>query len=235
MPKRIRGIVHDNMGKTSPGRAESHMMLRSPLMLIPLLVGAPQAGPEACRCAEARVDNGWCGACKVGYVAGVRIESQLLFEALDAHGHDIDPRTVTCPTCQKAMATDGYCETCRIGFHHQQAHFTAISYWLTKGQLTAPDSLVCATCRRNAGVAGWCDTCRKGMIGIRAYLDRSVFDKALASYRRLLTAVETLKRCDLCATALMFDGYCPLCRTTYKDGRKAPVNDQTSEPAHSDE
>ena len=52
-------------------------------------------------CEEARRTNGWCAAKNVGYVASVEIRSHALYEALDAHGHDIDPAAVTCATCRR--------------------------------------------------------------------------------------------------------------------------------------
>ena len=52
----------------------------------------------ACTCALAKIDNGWCNKCEVGYVAGVTINSQMLFEALDAHGHEIGPDGIQCPS-----------------------------------------------------------------------------------------------------------------------------------------
>ena len=37
----------------------------------------------------------WCDACETGTVATLRVESRMLFEALDAHGHDLDHDRIT--------------------------------------------------------------------------------------------------------------------------------------------
>ena len=54
-------------------------------------LGCGRTAPEsqgACDCAPARRHNEWCAACDTGWVAGFRVESRTLFDALDAHGHD---------------------------------------------------------------------------------------------------------------------------------------------------
>ena len=173
-----------------------------------------------CTCLEARLNHLWCEACKVGYVAGVRIPSHVLYEALDAHGHVIDIKTVTCPTCRRALETDGYCESCRAGFFHKQLYCTSITYRLAKGRVTPPEVLSCPTCRMNAESQGWCEACGVGMIGLTAYHDREQFQATLAEYRLLLEAIDKLKSCDICATAMIFDSYCPIHDATYKNGKR---------------
>ena len=48
----------------------------------------PFAFAAECTCVAAKLSNAWCESCKVGYLAGLRIPSERLFDTLDAHGHD---------------------------------------------------------------------------------------------------------------------------------------------------
>src|SRR5262245_35187044 len=52
-----------------------------------------------CSCGTTFHSNGWCERHKLGYVAGVPIRSFLLWETLDAHGHQLDLSTFTCESC----------------------------------------------------------------------------------------------------------------------------------------
>lgn len=180
----------------------------------------PPPGDGACTCAQARLKHQWCAACKVGYVAGVRIESALLYEEIDAHGHDIDPAKIECPSCQKALAQDGYCEKCRMGFVRRQAYLSRLTYFVAKGETRDPATISCKTCRKNAESHGWCDECAVGMVGNVALKRREDFEPAARAYDVLRAAVSTLKRCETCAVAMILDGRCPTCRISYRDGAK---------------
>jgi hypothetical protein len=48
-------------------------------------------------------------------VALVPIRSRFLYEVLGEHGHAIIKSQVTCATCRKAIETDGYCPTHKMG------------------------------------------------------------------------------------------------------------------------
>ena len=74
-------------------------------VLAAVLLLMPPPHPDRlkpCRCAPAKLHNGWCRPCAVGYVAGVKIKSHLLFEDLDAHGHQFDPAMIECESCHQA-------------------------------------------------------------------------------------------------------------------------------------
>ncbi len=173
--------------------------------------------PKDCTCSQVKHDGGWCTACEVGYVAGVEIKSAMLFEALDAHGHDIIPERIKCETCQKAMASDGYCERSRMGFVDGQAYLSRLTYHVAKGRATKPSTLACGTCRKNAKNAGWCDVCRRGMIGHIAIDRHDKFVEAKKAYRRLLEAVRKLAECETCAVALFTGGRCLKCNVSYHE------------------
>ncbi|MCZ6494279.1 MAG: hypothetical protein O6933_09390 [Planctomycetota bacterium] len=187
-----------------------------------LLAGCAAPTNTACICPVAKVNNGWCSQCALGYVAGVTIESELLFEAVDAHGHDIDPGGVQCSSCRKAMETDGYCNRHRIGWVNQQAYLSTLTYRLAKGQAKDTSKITCPICRANALTQGWCDSCGVGMVGNVAFGNKEDFQQASQPYEILLAAVEAAGTCEMCAGAMLFESTCPVCKISYKDGKGVP-------------
>jgi len=192
--------------------------------------------PADCTCAKVSHDGGWCAACKVGYVAGVKIKSAMLFEAVDAHGHDIIPERIKCETCKKAMASDGYCERCRMGFVDKQAYLSRLTYHVAKGRTTKTSDLACGTCRKNAKSTGWCDACGRGMIGHIAVDRHDEFVKAAKAFRRLLEAIRKLSECETCAVAQFTGGRCRKCNISYsqpppRDKPRNESNESTVRPA----
>ena len=175
--------------------------------------------PDLCACETSKVKNGWCSRCNTGFVASFRVSSQLLFEALDAHGHDIDPSCIQCPTCKKAMESDGYCDGCRMGFVRKQLYMSRLSYYLARGEAKEVSTITCPICRKNAEKFGWCDACGLGMLGNVAIKNREEFEQGAKVFERFLAAMEILKTCEMCAAASMFDGKCPKCRLEFKDGK----------------
>ncbi|MCZ6612336.1 MAG: hypothetical protein O6941_06850, partial [Planctomycetota bacterium] len=158
-----------------------------------LLAGCAAPTNTACICPVAKVNNGWCSQCALGYVAGVTIESEMLFEALDAHGHDIDPGGVQCRSCRKAMEIDGFCDRCQLGWVRQQAYFSTLTYWLANGQAKDVSKITCPICKANADQLGWCASCGVGMVGNVALPTKEGFEQASRPYRVFLAAVEVAK------------------------------------------
>ena len=190
-----------------------------PFVLVPLFVVQPP-DDAACTCEADKVKSGWCRKCKVGHVAAVAIKSEVLFEALDAHGHHIDTDSMKCESCRKALASDGFCERCNWGFVDQQLYYSKLTYSLAKGKPKVFSSIKCARCRKNTLKPGWCDSCRVGMVGNVAFEDKKMFEQASKEHRKLLAAVEIARRCEICAVALFSDAKCPTCKKTYKDGKE---------------
>ena len=187
------------------------------------LAHAGSAGaPEACE--EAKRTNGWCEAGNVGYVAAVEIRSRFLYEALDAHSHDIDPAGVTCETCRKALKTDGYCPAHKMGCVGGHAYMSRITYELARGRRIDPAALTCPVCRKNSQGIGWCEKDHLGIAGRVAVDDRQEFEDLLKAYQLLLAAVETSARCETCAAAMIADGYCGIHRVKYEGGRAISGN-----------
>ncbi len=205
------------------------IMLAGPLALLLLAHHPPPASVGGCR--GARLTHGWCGPCKVGFVASVQIRSPVLYEALDPHGHDLVPDAIECTSCEAGLAVDGYCEIHGYGFVGGRAYMTKITYFLARGKTLDVSRIDCRTCRTNAKrhrhqpaktpleTGGWCDVCKVGMVGNVAIRDRKDFEAASREFAKLLEAVQTARRCELCAGAMLYDARCPKCMIVYKDGK----------------
>jgi len=89
---------------------------------------------SACTCALERQRSGWCAACGVGYVAAREIRSKALYDALDAHGHDVDVPGLACSSCREAARTDGYCATHGRGFVGGRAYLSRLAYHVARGE-----------------------------------------------------------------------------------------------------
>jgi hypothetical protein len=180
------------------------------------------ADAPACTCTLAKLRHQWCPACRVGYVAGVRIESELLYEEIDAHGHDIDPARIECKSCQEALKADGFCEKCRMGFVHKQAYLSRLTYYVARGETKDVATIACPGCTKNSERHGWCDACEVGMVGNVAFKLKTEFEQAAKAYDVLREAVATVQRCLTCAVAMVIDGRCPACKVAFRDGRRTP-------------
>lgn len=212
------------------------------LALFPLLVALVAAAPipppadGSCTCPAARLANGWCHACEVGYVASLPIKSEILFEALDPHGHEVDPARMSCKECKAAFAADTQCKLHRIGFVGHKAYFSKLTYALAKGQVKEVSTIKCKRCKANAlrhtakpttkpdtktpVPNGWCDLCKIGMVGNVAFRKRKDFDLASAEFRKLIPAAKTAERCGQCAYAQLYDGTCRVCAISYRGGKR---------------
>jgi len=181
-----------------------------------------EAVPEACTCLSARESHGWCDTHDVGYVASIEIRSRLLYETLDAHGHQLDLGTFECASCRSAIATSGFCAEHRVGFVNGLAYFSRLTYELARGERCDAATISCAVCRKHAEGSGWCEEHRLGMIGRVAIRDRAAFEHAAAALEVLQAANREAARCEHCAMAIVTDGWCPLCRISYKNGKPLP-------------
>ena len=204
--------------------------------VLPLLIGAgltlASAGASSQRaqpapspdCEAAKRANKWCAAGNVGYVASVPIRSRFLYEALDAHGHDVDPAAMTCAVCRKAVASHGFCAAHRMGYVGGHAFLSPLTYYLARSHPVDPARITCPVCRQHTLGIGWCDAHHVGIAGTFALDDRQEFEEMQKAYAILLAAVETSARCERCAAAMVADGYCAIHRIKYKDGRAAPAS-----------
>lgn len=191
------------------------MRVFAPLVLLAVL-GAQ--APSECLCPIVKIYGGWCDACNMGYIAGLKVPSKMLFEVLHNHGHDVNRRFMTCDSCRKEIDVDGFCEKCRIGYLEEQAYFSMLAYQLARGKAKRPEQITCETCKKNVEKPGWCEMCQVGMLGNVAIADRAGFQAALPEFRRLLLGLAHLPKCESCAVAIATNGMCPDCRISYQDG-----------------
>lgn len=179
---------------------------------------------SACTCEADKLVNGWCEECNVGYVAGQRISSKILFETLDAHGHDVNIDGMTCDSCLTALPVSGYCDSHRIGFVENKAYFSMLTYSLAKGgKARDVSNITCTTCRNNSQDHGWCQECQVGMVGNVAFTDRNEYSNAVEQFSILITAIDKTNDCEMCACAMIFDSRCHTCKISYQDGQ--PISD----------
>ena len=191
---------------------------------------SPMGDSTECNCPEGKYRSIWCVPHRVGYVAAVEIRSKVLFEALDAHGHEIDLDSLECAACRFALEHDAFCGDNRMGFVDRKAYFSKLSWLLAKGEPVNPDAPACAVCSADTRPKelpltgdGWCNACEAGVIGNVRYRDRARFRQTRREYERLLQAVERSRECELCAAAIISDRRCPTCRISYQNGK--PVTD----------
>lgn len=196
----------------------------------------PGSDPQApCTCATDKFYNGWCWHCNVGYIAGHQIKSATLFETLDPHGHDIDSEMLREHLCPDAVPNDGWCDAIAMGFVHNKAFFTRLTWGLAKGEPINPDDLICPICRGHILEPGWCDRCQRGIVGNVAYpaAERQTFERTAEEYRNLLAAIERGKVCEVCSSAMMQHCLCPKCKISYARRTSPPSPANLPDPCSS--
>ncbi len=191
----------------------------------------PSHDPFApCRCDLARLHNGWCQSCNVGYIATVQIDSEILYSTLDPHGHDLDLDLIVCETCRHAIDKDGYCDPCGMGFVRGKAFFSRLTHGLASGSAVDPVSPACKACRIGSDEPRWCDRCARGAIGNTAFNNKETFKRTAQEYTTLLAAIEKTEDCELCACAMTVYRTCPTCFVSYEpDSPGIPENDPMHE------
>jgi hypothetical protein len=168
-----------------------------------------------CTCVDERRRNGWCRHHGYGWVGGIRIDSAVVHDAVDAHGHGVQPKAFRCEGCRSAYETDGLCRKSGVGFVGGLMFNSQLTYWLAVAEWREPEALTCTTCRANAATRGWCDACGLGLIGGFGFATRADFDAARLEYDHLREALKLLPKCELCAGAKFTGGTCPRCRIPY--------------------
>jgi hypothetical protein len=164
-----------------------------------LLAASPPQ--PSCTCNAAAAVGPWCERHEAGWIAGLRIDSRELYEALDLRGHAVDAATLECAACKTAHAGGGYCEEHGIGFRDGMAYHSALTYGLAGGEVRPPAEAGCTRCRE-----GWCETHRLGMIGHVELRDEADYRRAAEAFEQLLQATEIAATCESCATSMLTDG-----------------------------
>jgi hypothetical protein len=124
------------------GRTQASVGLFLGMGLLLLVAWATSARREAreaaiasvCTCELERQRNGWCAVHNLGYVADYTIRSKALYDALDAHGHDVDVAGMPCESCREAARTDGFCTKHARGFVGGRAYLSRLAYHLARGE-----------------------------------------------------------------------------------------------------
>lgn len=196
------------------------------LALFPAFGGLNDNVPSHCTCAENRKSDGWCAVCKKGYLVGREIKSARLFEAVDAHGHDVQAERFLCESCKKAHTTDGYCDACRIGFVKGKAYLSRLTYEIARARRIDVEELPCDQCKKLAAEYGWCEDCGCGFIGHAAIARRADYAIAEAAWKNLLASLGLLSKCETCAVANFTGGKCLKCKLSYKTGVPVPLPDR---------
>lgn len=172
-----------------------------------------------CKCKLAKAENGWCGDCNVGYVAGVKIPSKKLYDAV-AGKPIADASKIKCQSCRVAFEKDGACSHCGVAFADNKKYKSAVGQRLAAGKARNPAAMKCSQCRVAAKDHGWCDHCQAGQVGHFRFKDKKAYDQAVEARKRLREAVKLAKKCETCAVAMVTDGTCATCKVTFKDGKK---------------
>jgi len=211
------GTVPD--GGKPPRRAP----LRPRLLFLACVLASLCCGSGArtaeCLCPQARRVDGWCDAHHVGYIAGLAVPSQLVHEALDAHGHQVDLTTFDCPSCRAAIAASGFCEQHSVGFVNRMAYFSRLTYEIAQGTRVDAVRSECPVCRKNSDSYGWCERHKVGTLGNVVLRDPAAYSRAAHAMTIVQEALVVAGRCERCAVAMVTSSQCPLCRITYKDGK----------------
>jgi hypothetical protein len=218
--------------------------VRRPLLVsaavIAMLAFSATVYATDCTCTAAKTGDGWCEHCQVGYVAGVKIQSNKLYDALQ--GQPVkDAASIKCPACKAAFENDGTCNHCRASFVGKTRYGSNVAYRLARGQAMAADGAACpvsgtkcsgqekkcagaaakcAGCKGQLADGGWCEGCKVGLVGHRLFKDKVAYEEAAAARETLKTAAKTAEKCEACAVAMVTDGNCTTCKVSFKDGKK---------------
>jgi hypothetical protein len=192
------------------------------LATLPLAASPPSTSAE-CTCAMILELDGWCAVHSIGYIAGLEIETYLLFEVLDAHGHEVGLTSFQCAACQRAFESQGFCDEHRMGFVSGLAYYSRLTFLVARARASAGSAAPCPECREAAAADGWCGACGGvGFVGSVAFRDRRAYDEVVRALDLVHRADAVGRRCVHCAVAMATDGVCPVCKLEYKDGKPRP-------------
>lgn len=187
-----------------------------------LLAAALPVLSAECTCVVIMELDGWCEAHGIGYIAGLEIHTPLLFEALDAHGHQVNLASFKCPGCRRAIETQGFCEEHRIGFISGLLYYSRLTYLVARARSSGP-AAPCPQCRRVAAEGGWCAACGgAGFAGPVRFRDKRDYQEVVRALDLVRRADVVGERCEFCAVAMATDSVCPKCKLQYRGGVAYP-------------
>jgi hypothetical protein len=155
----------------------------------------------------------------------------LLLAALAYRSGAKPVRAADC-TCAVERERGGWCAACGVGYAAGRTVRSLVLYEALDmhGHDVDGASLECASCRAALTSDGYCSACGRGFSGGRLYLSelsyrlaRGDAEAVREKARFLDEALVEAERCELCAAALVSDGDCPLCRTSFRGGVRSPL------------
>lgn len=167
-----------------------------------------------CVCADAKTKDGWCGDCKHGYVAGVKINNDKLFAAVQ--GKDVSADKLD-DCCKTAFAKDGAC--CGQTFTAGKAYTSPIAARLAAGEVVNMKDVKCAGCQAAAKSDGYCKDCGGGMVAGRVFKGEEAHKQAATAHGVLVKAGKASEKCIGCALAMVNNAECTDCKVSFKDGK----------------
>lgn len=168
-------------------------------------------------CSKSKLTDASC--CGNSYFDGVSFKSVKLHKALT--GKTVKASYIKCDSCKKAHKSDGTCDNCNLNFADGKSYKSKVAYTLAKGKAIDTSKIKCEICQKAAkNDQGWCESCNKGLVGNKVYKDKKEFKAAGEARIVLAKAVETSKKCETCAVAMVTDGTCDACKVSFKDGKK---------------
>src|SRR5262245_40920707 len=109
-----------------------------------------------------------------------------------------------------------------MGYVNGKAYLSPLTYQIARARTIDPAALTCPECRRHSQGIGWCEKDQVGIARHLAISDRQAFAEFQKAYETLLAAIEVTTRCEMCAAAMVADGYCPTHHLKYQDGKPGP-------------
>lgn len=188
------------------------------LIAVMLLVTSASAYGD-CICKTAKIENGWCPQCKVGYVAGVATKSHQLYNALKGEAI-ADASKIKCKLCKSALEKDATCAKCKLAYANNTKYQSMVAYRLARGTNKDPAKITCPTCKANLADRGWCSSCQIGLVGNIAFKDKNTYNDAVTARETLRRATKLANKCETCAVAMVTDGTCATCKISFKDGKR---------------
>lgn len=191
------------------------------LTTVAALLSLGHVAPEHthCWCDSARVQNGWCDPCEVGYIGGITVRHAEVVEAMDTAGHPVDVTSLECASCRETAAVDGICPVCDWGIAGERIYASKLTYYLAlaRSRVDEPDlpggsdRPLCLRCRSTlpSDPPHWCDPCNRGTIATFVFHDAATFAAAQVELTRFRAALGEAERCQSCAIGGYFGTACP--------------------------
>jgi len=125
---------------------------------------------------------------------------------------------------------EGWCDHCKAGMvahvdvkdakvYKAMKDSSFAKAW-EKGEAVKVSEVKCADCKKmvESHKDGWCKKCNAGLVAGHVFKSEADYKKADHAMTVLRSASKS--KCEGCAVAMVSDGKCDQCKTSYKDGKK---------------